>query len=107
MANETLLTIVNDILDFSKVEAGELELQSRPFSLSALIHDATNIVQPLAAKKAIVLKWMIDRHMPEWLVGDDTRLRQILFNLLNNAIKFTAAGSVTVTVCPKLSREGE
>ncbi len=107
MANETLLTIVDDILDFSKVEAGELELQSRPFSLSALIHDATNIVQPLAAKKAIVLKWMIDRHMPEWLVGDDTRLRQILFNLLNNAIKFTAAGSVTVTVCPKLSREGE
>ncbi|HUD87200.1 MAG TPA: ATP-binding protein [Xanthobacteraceae bacterium] len=107
MANEALLTIVNDILDFSKVEAGQLELQNRAFSLSALIHDATIIAQPVAAKKSIVLKWTIDRHMPEWLVGDDTRLRQILFNLLNNAIKFTAEGSVAVTVRPKLSHDGE
>ena len=95
VANEALLTIVNDILDFSKVEAGQLELQSRPFSLSALVHDATTVIQPLAAKKSILLKWTIDRHTPEWLVGDDTRLRQILFNLLNNAVKFTAEGSIS------------
>jgi PAS domain S-box-containing protein len=107
MANEALLTIVNDILDFSKVEAGQLELQSRPFSLSALVHDAVTIVQPVAAKKSIVLKWTIDRHLSEWLVGDDTRLRQILFNLLNNAVKFTNEGSVSVAVCPKLSHDGE
>ncbi len=107
LANEALLTIVNDILDFSKVEAGQLELQSRPFSLSALVHNATTVIQPLAAKKSILLKWTIDRHMPEWLVGDDTRLRQILLNLLNNAVKFTAEGSVAVTVVPKLSRGGE
>ena len=92
VANEALLTIVNDILDFSKVEAGQLELQSRPFSLSALVHDATTVIRPLAAKKSILLKWTIDRRTPEWLVGDDTRLRQILFNLLNNAVKFTAEG---------------
>src|SRR6202034_2747122 len=97
----------NDILNFSKVEAGQLELQSRPFSLSALIHDAVTIVQPVAAKKSIVLKWRIDRHLPEWLLGDDIRLRQILFNLLNNAVKFTDQGSISVTVCPKLSRDGE
>jgi PAS domain S-box-containing protein len=107
MANEALLTIINDILDFSKVEAGQLELQSRPFLLSTLIHDAVIIVQPIAAKKSIVLKWTIDRHLPEWLVGDHTRLRQILFNLLNNAVKFTSKGSVSVTVCSKLSRDGE
>lgn len=107
VANEALLTIVNDILDFSKVEAGQLELQSRPFSLSALVHNATTVIQPLAAKRSILLKWTIDRRTPEWLVGDDTRLRQILFNLLNNAVKFTAEGSVAVTVTPKLSRDGE
>jgi PAS domain S-box-containing protein len=107
VANEALLTIVNDILDFSKVEAGQLELQSRPFSLSALVHDATTVIRPLAAKKSILLKWTIDRRTPEWLVGDDTRLRQILFNLLNNAVKFTAEGSITVSVAPKLSRDGE
>jgi signal transduction histidine kinase len=106
-ANGTLLTIVNDILDFSKVEAGQLELQTRSFSLSALIHDATIIIQPLAAKKSLLLKWTLERHMPEWLIGDDTRLRQILFNLLNNAVKFTEAGSVSVTVCPKVSLEGQ
>ena len=79
VANEALLTIVNDILDFSKVEAGQLELQSHAFSLSALVHNATTVIQPLAAKKSILLKWAIDRRTPEWLVGDDTRLRQILF----------------------------
>jgi signal transduction histidine kinase len=102
-ANEALLTIVNDILDFSKVEAGQLQLQNHAFSLSALIHDAATIVQPAAAKKSLVLKWTLDRHMPEWLLGDDSRLRQILFNLLNNAIKFTEAGSISVTFvrsCP-------
>jgi PAS domain S-box-containing protein len=102
-ANDALLTIVNDILDFSKVEAGQLELQSRPFSLSALIHDATIILQPIAAKKSLIVKWTLDRHTPELLVGDDARLRQILLNLLNNAVKFTESGSISVTVCPKLS----
>ena len=106
-ANTALLTIVNDILDFSKVEAGQLELQSRPFSLSALIHDAAMIAQPAAAKKSLTVKWTLERNMPEWLVGDDARLRQILFNLLNNAVKFTEAGSIAVTVCPKLSSDGQ
>ena len=106
-ANAALLTIVNDILDFSKVEAGQLELQSRTFSLSALIHDAAMIAQPAAAKKSLTLKWTLERNIPEWLVGDDARLRQILFNLLNNAVKFTEAGSIYVTVCPKLSSDGQ
>ena len=70
---------VNDILDFSKVEAGQLEMQSRPFSISALIHDAVMIAQPAAARKSLLLKWTLERNIPEWLVGDDARLRQILF----------------------------
>jgi PAS domain S-box-containing protein len=106
-ANSALLSIVNDILDFSKVEAGQLELQSRSFSLSALIHDAVSIVQPAAEGKSLRLKWTLDRDMPEWLTGDDTRLRQIMLNLLNNAIKFTEAGSVSISACPKLSPDGE
>jgi len=106
IANEALLTIVNDILDFSKVEAGKSQLQSRSFSLSALIHDTVTIVQPIAAKKSLVLKWTLDAHSAEWLVGDDARLRQILLNLLNNAVKFTERGSISVTVCPKLSPDG-
>jgi PAS domain S-box-containing protein len=106
-ASEALLTIVNDVLDFSKVEAGQLELHNRAFSLSALVYDTVLIVQPVAAEKSLLLKWTVDRHVPEWLVGDDTRFRQILLNLLNNAIKFTDQGSVSVTVCPKLSGDGE
>lgn len=106
-ANEALLTIVNDVLDFSKVEAGQLELQSQAFSLSDLIHNTIAIVRPIAATKPIVLKWTVDGRIPEWRIGDDGRLRQIILNLLNNAVKFTDKGSITVTVSPKVSREGE
>lgn len=105
-ANESLASIVNDILDFSKVEAGQLERQNRPFSLQALIHDTVAIVQPIAARKALRLKWTIDRGIPEWVEGDDSRLRQILLNLLNNAMKFTERGTVTVSATPMLGRDG-
>ena len=105
-ANESLSTIVNDILDFSKVEAGQLELQSRAFSLQTMIHDTVAIVQPIAARKALRLKWTVDRAIPEWVEGDDTRLRQILLNLLNNAMKFTDLGTVTVSATPMLGRDG-
>ena len=106
-ANQALLTIVNDVLDFSKVEAGQLELQSRAFSLPELIHSTIAIVRPIVASKPITLKWSVDRRLPEWFVGDDGRLRQILLNLLNNAVKFTEDGSISVSVEPKLSPDGE
>jgi PAS domain S-box-containing protein len=97
-ANDALLTIVNDILDFSKVEAGQLELEIAPFSATTLVHHTVGIVHPIAAQKKLTVKFMIERDVPEWLYGDDARLRQVLLNLMNNAVKFTQAGSIEVNV---------
>ena len=99
-ANSALLTVVNDILDFSKVEAGQLSLEKRPFSPTALVHDTVEIIRPIALEKKILLKFNIDAGLPPWLLGDDARLRQVLLNLLNNAVKFTEAGWISVTVRP-------
>ena len=98
IANAALLTIVNDILDFSKVEAGQLELERRAFSPTALIHNTLAIARVVATQKNLLLDSVVDRDVPEWLIGDHARLRQVLLNLLNNAIKFTEAGSILVSV---------
>jgi len=91
VANVALLAIVNDILDFSKVEAGQVEIECRAFSLLALIHNTLAIARVAAAAKNLVLNYSIDRGVPEWLIGDHARLRQVLLNLLSNAVKFTEA----------------
>jgi PAS domain S-box-containing protein len=98
MAGATLLSIVNDILDFSRIEAGEIKLDPRPFSLDELITKATSIVRPMIEEKH--LDFVVERHMDThaWYYGDDHRLTQILLNLLNNACKFTSAGSVRLVV---------
>ena len=93
---ESLLSIINDILDFSKIEAGRLELESVPFSLLDCIE---SVLQPLAVRahqKGLELTWAVQGEIPEVLMGDPTRLRQILINLAGNAIKFTKAGEVSV-----------
>ena len=105
-ANEALLTVVNDILDFSKVEAGQLELESHPFSPTSLIHDVVGIVQPNASAKNLRLEYTIDRGVPEWLNGDRARLRQVLLNLLNNAIKFSEKGTIKIYLCEQASSDG-
>jgi PAS domain S-box-containing protein len=105
-ANAALLTIVNDILDFSKVEAGHLEMERRPFSLAALVHDAVAIVAPTGATKSLILNYTIHRGVPDWVIGDHARLRQVLLNLLNNAVKFTDKGSVAVEVGMQASVDG-
>jgi PAS domain S-box-containing protein len=95
---ESLLTIVNDILDFSKIESGRVELESVPFSLEETVND---VVKPLAVKareKGIELASRIAADVPPRLVGDPGRVRQIVANLLANAIKFTERGSVTLDV---------
>jgi signal transduction histidine kinase/CheY-like chemotaxis protein len=95
---ESLLSIINDILDFSKIEAGKLVIDSMPFSLRDLIEDTLAILAPSAQEKN--LKFTLDyaAEVPADMVGDPLRLRQILLNLIGNAIKFTAQGSVTVRV---------
>lgn len=95
---ESLLTVVNDILDFSKIEAGKLEIQPAPFLLPQLIDSSVLVLAEKAAAKQLELFWHFDRDIPVNLLGDASRLRQILLNLLGNAVKFTDIGSVQLNV---------
>jgi signal transduction histidine kinase/DNA-binding response OmpR family regulator len=91
-----LLRIIDDVLDFSKIEAGRLELESTAFSLSSLIEGVLDTLRPQADAKGLALDAKIDAGSDDALVGDPTRVRQILLNLLSNALKFTERGSVRV-----------
>jgi len=97
-SGETLMVVINDILDFSKIEAGHLELESQAFNLPEVIRNATRALVLRAHGKAIDLACKIDDHVPDMVVGDSVRLRQVVTNLIGNAIKFTPQGSVTVSV---------
>jgi len=105
-ASAALLTIVDDILDFSKVEAGQMDLEPRPFSPWTLVHDAAAIVAPAVNAKNLELACAIDAGVPKWVLGDDGRLRQILLNLLSNAVKFTNEGSVKVDARSQIAADG-
>ncbi len=95
---EALLAMVNDILDFSKIEAGKMTLEVADVDLRALINDVTTLVSELAKKKGLAVSAQIASDVPSEFRGDPVRLRQILFNLLGNAIKFTERGGVAVSV---------
>ena len=97
-SGELLLAIINDILDFSKIEAGKLALESQPFTLRDLVGETLKAVAPLAHGKGLELGYEVAFATPDALVGDPDRLRQIVMNLVGNAIKFTEAGEVTVSV---------
>jgi len=101
---DALLTLVNDILDFSKIEAGKMTLEVADVNLRSLICDVTTLTEGLASKKGLTVSVQIDSDVPEEFRGDPIRLRQILFNLVGNAIKFTERGQVTVTVSLKQGR---
>lgn len=97
---EALLTIINDILDFSKVEAGKLDLEQRPFVLRDCLESAIDLVAPRAAEKRLDLGYVIEPGTPELVVADNDRLRQVLLNFLNNAVKFTERGEIVLSVMP-------
>jgi CheY-like chemotaxis protein len=97
-AGRSLLAIINDILDLSKVEAGKIELEAIPLSPAGVVHGALALVRGEALKKGVALDIAIAPDVPVWVSGDPTRLRQILLNLLSNALKFTERGRVGVTV---------
>jgi signal transduction histidine kinase/DNA-binding response OmpR family regulator len=101
-SGEALLTIVNDILDISKLESGKLEIETIDFDLVATVESATALMAPRAQQKQIDLAMFIEPAARGAYRGDPTRLRQILLNLLNNAIKFTEAGGVSIQVAVKL-----
>jgi signal transduction histidine kinase/CheY-like chemotaxis protein len=95
---DALLTIINDILDFSKIEAGRMEIEDAPFDLRECVEGVMDTIGPLAARKGLDLAYDLDDGTPEAVIGDATRMRQILLNLLNNAVKFTDQGDVSLTV---------
>ena len=97
-SSNSLLRIINDILDFSKIESEKLRLEAREFSVHECVEDVINMFALPAAEKAIELIYEIDSRLPTTIVGDETRLRQILVNLVSNAVKFTEIGEVTVIV---------
>ncbi len=95
-SGETLLTIINDILDFSKIEAGRMDVESHPFDLRECVESALDLVAPRAADKHLDLAYEPEGELPVVLLGDVTRLRQVLLNLVSNAVKFTESGEVVV-----------
>ncbi|MGQ9371991.1 response regulator [Azospirillum sp. ST 5-10] len=102
----SLLTIINDILDFSKIEAGRLDLERVPVSLSAVVEGVADTLAPGARKKDLAVIAYVDPDLPEAVLGDPVRLRQVLFNIAGNAVKFTDAGSVKIRAEPIALRDG-
>ncbi len=97
-SGEALLVVINDILDFSKLDSGKVEIERAPFALQAVVEDCLEMVSPLAQKQGLALSHTVAPGTPEALVGDLARTRQVLVNLLGNAIKFTPAGEVRVAL---------
>src|SRR5262249_11705173 len=97
VSGDSLLTIINDILDFSKIESGRMELESHPFELASCVEDALDLLARRASEKGIELAFSCS-DAPQTLRGDATRLRQVLVNLIANAVKFTDHGEVVVAV---------
>ncbi|MBF9058741.1 response regulator [Rhodobacterales bacterium HKCCSP123] len=99
-SGEALLVIINDILDYSKIDAGKLVLHAEAFDLEQLIHEIFQLMRPGLEGKALALRLEYDAGLPTRMIGDRGRVRQVLTNLVGNAVKFTEAGEVTVRVAP-------
>src|SRR6201982_2462289 len=99
-SGEALTALIEELLDYSKIEAGKLDLEQRPFALSTLIEEITELLAPRAQAKNLEIAAYVDERLPLEVVGDAARLRQVLLNLAGNAIKFTASGGVALIVEP-------
>ncbi|NEO58191.1 MAG: response regulator [Okeania sp. SIO3B5] len=97
-SGDNLLIIINDILDFSKIDADKLELENQAFDLQECVESCLDLLVPQATSKSLDLAYIIDDHTPSTITGDVTRLRQILVNLVSNAVKFTHSGEVVINV---------
>jgi GAF domain-containing protein/DNA-binding response OmpR family regulator/tetratricopeptide (TPR) repeat protein len=105
-SGDALLTIINDILDFSKIEAGRMDIEAHPFDLRECVESALDLVSTRAAEKHLDIAYLFDGDVPVAIDSDVTRLRQILLNLLANAVKFTESGEVVVSVAAKPAAAG-
>ena len=98
VSGETLLTVINDILDFSKIESGQLELEEQPINIRHCVENVCDLLSLKSQQKKVELLYQVEPDVPQLIMGDVTRLHQILINLLNNAVKFTEAGEVLIHV---------
>ncbi|MGK0188945.1 MAG: signal transduction histidine kinase [Verrucomicrobiales bacterium] len=106
-SGEILLQVIDDVLDFSKVESGRIDLECVPFELRHCIHSTLRILESIADRKSLRLSAEISDEVPNTVIGDSTRLRQILMNLVSNAIKFTEKGEVKIMVEPQTGDAGD
>jgi PAS domain S-box-containing protein len=106
-SSDSLLTIINDILDFSKIESGKLDLEHVPIDLHECLEEAAELLAPKCAEKHLEIAVDIDPALAEWVYGDSTRLRQIVVNLIGNAVKFTEKGEVVIQAHKTLGPRGE
>ncbi len=98
ISSETLLSVINDILDFSKIESGKMELEENDLDLITSIEEVLDVMSPKVVEKKLDLLYLVHKEVPQFVMGDITRLRQILSNLVNNALKFTHKGEVFIGV---------
>ena len=104
-AGDALMLVLNDILDLSKIEAGRIDLEEAPFQIADKMKHVEELWLAPAQQKNLYIRTEIAEGTPDFVVGDSMRLRQVLFNLVNNAIKFTSSGGVTVRVGPTRTNE--
>ncbi len=101
-SGDSLLTLINDILDFSKIESGKLELEQQPFNIRDCIEETLDLLAPKAAEQGLELAYLIYKNTPSCIIGDVTRIKQILVNLVGNGLKFTPQGEVVVAITSRL-----
>ncbi len=107
VSGESLLVVINDILDFSKIESGKMDLEDQPFELRECLEDCLDLLAHKALEKGLELLYIVDADVPSWIYGDTTRVRQILVNLIGNAIKFTHEGEILISVYKVMQEGGE
>jgi len=100
-AGKSLLSVINDILDFSKIESGKMTLTYADYEFAAMMNDVVNMIKPKAEDRSLAFELLVDETIPSVYIGDDVRIKQILINLLTNAVKYTPEGTVTLTVTGK------
>jgi signal transduction histidine kinase len=104
-SGDALLRVINDVLDFSKVEAGKLDLEVAPFHLHRSLEESIGLFRAVASEKGLRLACDLAPELPAWVAGDDTRLRQVVLNLVSNALKFTSTGEVVLSA--RLERQDQ
>src|SRR5262249_39074017 len=105
-SGEALLAVINDILDFTKIETGHLDLETQPFELNTCIEEALDLIALRGAEKGLDMAYQMDAQTPPVVIGDINRLRQILLNLLGNAVKFTPQGEVVLSISSRQQADG-